>query len=363
MKIRVLVADDSPFICRLLTHYLESDPEIDVVGVALNGKEAMDCVEKFQPDVMTLDINMPKVDGLDALGHIMSECPIPVLLISGVSRKAAEITGRGLSLGAVDFILKYAPGVSISPDTLRRDIVSKVRAAARVKVIRSIPTAARSKPASWKRPIAEKKTARAEEAATGPATRVAVVGASTGGPLAVKALLSSLKAEFDFSVLIVQHMPGGFTSILAEQFDRSFPFPVKEAADGDFMIPGAAYIAPGDRHLLVERGGVIRVEDSREINGHRPSIDVAMQSAAQVFGSNTIGVVLSGMGDDGTQGMLAIKHNCGTMFAQSPETCVIDSMPDSAIANVPVQKVGTPEDIGKWLSLIKSADKPNSWNA
>lgn len=363
--IHVVVADDSPFICRLLTQYLESDPDIRVVGTAMNGKEAVHAVKKWHPDVLTLDLNMPVLSGLNALGQIMAESPVPVVLISGVSREAAQMTSTGLSLGAVDFIFKYSPAAAIPPDSLRREIIARVKTAARVKVIRHIPPirTRKRKPGidnvQFSIPNFQLNGKSGE---VGPrifrsrvhAPKIVIIGASTGGPLSLKDLLTVLgKPEnikrFSFPLVIVQHMPEGFTTILAEQFNRLFPFPVWEARDGEPLYPRTVVIAPGNRHLLVRPDGVIQTSMTPPINGHRPSIDVTMQSAAHVFGSYTAGVILSGMGDDGCRGLLAIRNNCGNTFAQSMETCVIDTMPVSAIEKGIVQQVGSPADIGQWL--------------
>ncbi len=363
-KIRVVVADDSPFICRLLTGYLESDPVIKVIQAVQNGKDAMKAAKKLNPDVMTLDLNMPEVNGLEALKYIMAECPTAVVLISGVTRESARMTGMGVSLGAVDFILKYSPGSMPAPDVLRREIIAKVKAAARIKVIRSIPSMdMRFSGRIRKRTGLKTMTRPAGRAARSPfIQRLVVIGASTGGPLALKELLASMNPVFPFQVVIVQHMPQGFTGILAQQFDHIFPFSVKQAVHGDHLESGSVLIAPGDRHLLFDQDGTILITDSREINGHRPSIDVTMQSAAQVFGDRVIGVVLSGMGDDGTQGLAAIKSKSGFTYAQSKETCVVDSMPNSAVRSNSVNRVGSPPEIGRWLTGIRSAPKARSLN-
>jgi len=347
-SIHVVVADDSLFICRLLTQYLESEPTIKVIKTVQNGKAAMDAIRKHKPDVLTLDLTMPVLNGLEALKRIMAECPTAVLLISGISKQAARMTKAGLSLGAVDFILKYSPGKTISPDTLRREIIAKVKAAARVKLIRSIPTIG-SRLEIHKRAIFPS-AARSRYAVYRGISRLVVIGASTGGPLALKDLLSSLKEDFSFSIVIVQHMPKGFTAILAEQFDRLFSFPVSEARNREYLSSGTVLVAPADRHLLINSNGIVRITMTAEVNGHRPSIDVAMQSAAQTFGSDTAGVLLSGMGIDGIQGLTAIKHNCGATFAQSKETCVIDTMPYGAIKQGIVERVGSPAEIGGWLT-------------
>ncbi len=345
-SIRVVVADDSPFICRLLKKYLESDPDISVIEMAHNGKEAIDYVKSLRPDVLTLDLNMPVLNGLDALKEIMTQCPTSVVLITGVSKEAAQMTEQGISLGAVDFIFKYSPNSAISPESLRREIVAKVKAASRIKVIRSIPSMhLRGKQRT-------QETVNIQETASGDMDSIVVIGASTGGPLALKDLLSSIaKANktFNFILVIVQHMPEKFTGILADQFDRIFPFSVREARDGEALTPGTVLIAPGDRHLLILPDKTVKIIMTQEIKGCRPSIDVAMQSAAQAFGSHTTGVILSGMGDDGTKGLLAVKNNCGITYAQSKDTCVVDSMPFSAIEKQIVQWVGSPSDIGRWL--------------
>ncbi|MDM8523352.1 chemotaxis-specific protein-glutamate methyltransferase CheB [Desulfococcaceae bacterium HSG8] len=354
-SISVVVADDSPFICRLLTKYLESDPAIRVVREALNGQEALDAVKTLKPDVLTLDLNMPVMNGLDALRCIMAECPVAVVLISGESKEAARITGKGLSLGAVDFIFKYSPTRIISPDSLRREIIAKVRSASRVKVIRYIPSMKRRefkheglKAETGNRSHLSKVRHRVSNFKS-PASKIVVIGASTGGPLALKSLLSSLGRNFPFPLVIVQHMPEGFTKILSEQFNRIFSFPVREARQGDALYPGTVIIAPGNRHLLILPNGTVQLSMTPAVNGHRPSVDVTMQSAAQVFGSYATGVILSGMGNDGARGLLAVSHHCGNTFAQSGETCVVDSMPASAIEKGIVERVGSPAEIGRWL--------------
>jgi len=249
---------------------------------------------------------------------------------------------EGLSLGAVDFVLKYSSNMAVSPDALRCEIIEKVKAAARVKVIRSIPSIST-------------RFGKAPGPKSDIPNRIAVIGASTGGPLALKDLLTSLGMSEKFKkkpfpIVIVQHMPEGFTAILAAQLDRLFPFPVREAREGDVLSPGTVLIAPGDRHMLICSPGAVRITTAPAVNGQRPSIDVTMQSATQVFGLNTTGVILSGMGNDGSQGLLAIRNNCGHTFAQSKETCVIDSMPCSAIKRGVVERAGSPTDIGRWIT-------------
>jgi two-component system chemotaxis response regulator CheB len=338
--IRVIVADDSPFICRLLSRYLESDADIRVIRTVRNGEEAWNAVRTLEPDVLTLDLDMPGLGGLDALQRIMADCPTAVVLISGAGTKAKKMAQRGLSLGAVGTVLKYRSGEIIRPDTMRREIVAKVKAAAGIRRIRSIPSLeTRLERVSSMGMVDDQES-----------DRLVVVGASTGGPLALRELLASLRMEFPFALLIVQHMPEGFTTTLARQFNRLFPFPVREAIHGELMTPGTVLVAPGDKHLLVEEGGRVNLEMAPRVNGYRPSIDLTMESAAKVFRRDTTGVLLSGMGNDGSRGLMAIEMRGGDTFAQSSESCVVETMPGTAIKGGFIQRVGTPTEIGRWLA-------------
>jgi two-component system chemotaxis response regulator CheB len=343
--VRVIIADDSPFICRLLKQYLESDSSIRVVKTVHNGKDAVEAVRALKPNVLTLDLDMPVLDGIGALKQIMAQCPTAVLLVSGVGRDGARMTEEGLSIGAVDFIFKYSPDAQIPKSTLRRELIAKVKSAARVKVIRSIPSRLK------KQEIMGSTLPPPVPAPSSPASeRLVVVGSSTGGPLALKEMLSSLDPAFNFPMVIVQHMPERFTGILASQFGRIFPFSVKEASHGDLLIPGTVLIAPGNRHLLINADHCVQISSAPEVNGHRPSIDVTMQSAARIFGSRCVGVILSGMGHDGAEGLLSVYSSSGMTFAQSSESCVVDSMPMSAIQKGVVHYAGSPAEIGRWLT-------------
>jgi len=366
--IRVVVADDSPFICRLLTEYLESDPDIRVIQTALNGKDAVEYVKTLKPDVLTLDLNMPVLSGLDTLRRIMTESPVSVVLITGISKEAARMTEEGLSLGATDFIFKYSPDSAIQPESLCREIIAKVRAAARVKVIRSIPSVksrltyfnpdeiisgSLTEFGEQRNLNKDKNPYKISESKIKIPDSIVIVGASTGGPLALKELLCSLQKNFSFPLVIVQHIPEKFTKILADQLNRILPFSVKEAKQDDILLPGTVLVAPGDRHLLIQSDGRVHLSMTPPVNGHRPSIDVTMQSAARSFGAYTAGVLLSGMGNDGTRGLAAIKNNSGLTYVQSKETCVIDTMPSSAIKQDIVQYIGSPAEIGSCLMKEK----------
>jgi two-component system chemotaxis response regulator CheB len=350
---RVVVADDSPFICRLLTEYLESDPLVKVVATVQNGKEALEAVRDLKPDVLTLDLDMPILNGFGALKKIMVEYPTSVVLISGVSKKAAQMTRYGLELGAVDYILKYIPGRTVSPDWLQREIISKVKAAAMVKAIK--PNLSVYKDLG-KTTITDKKTTSPMPDAVRVSvddrelSHLIVIGGSTGGPLALKEMLFFLSIDFFIPIVIVQHIPERFSAILADQLNQQFSFCVREASHGEYLTPGVIFVAPGGKHLLICPDRRVDLNLEPAVNGYRPSIDVTMESAAQVYGLNATGILLSGMGADGIKGLAAIKQNNGTTYAQSKETCVIDVMPCMAVQKGVVQKVGSPADIAHWLN-------------
>lgn len=352
--IRVLIVDDSPFICRLLAGHLQSTPEIEVIGTALNGRRAVDLISELRPDVVTLDQEMPEMSGLDSLAHIMTECPTPVVMISGVSRRAAMLTREALRIGAVDFVLKYTPGQDVTPDMLRLEIVSKVKAAAGIKVIRSI----RNRPIKRTLLDSEKAVvaARANNGSVSPKSLphfvpggVVVIGASTGGPVAVRELLGQLPTKFAPAVLIVQHIPASFTGVLAAQLARHTTLPVKEAQNGEILRGGHIFVAPGDYHLLIGTDSRIELNKGPKIRGHRPAIDVSMQSVVQVYGSKTTGVVLTGMGDDGSEGLVAIRAKGGRTFAQDSASSVVNGMPLRARERGVVDRVGSPQEIAGWL--------------
>jgi two-component system chemotaxis response regulator CheB len=352
--IRVLIVDDSPFVCNLLAGHLQRAPEIEVIGTALNGHRAIDLICELRPDVVTLDQEMPELSGLDSLAQIMTECPTPVVMISGVSRRAAGLTREALRIGAVDFVLKYTPGQDVSPDTLRLEIVSKVKAAAGIKVIRSI--SARSKTRRAPQPVVlEDATVRANglalrgQAAHFLPAGIVVIGASTGGPVAVRELLERLPTNFAPAVLIVQHIPASFTDVLAAQLSRHTALPVKEAEHGEVVRGGHVYVAPGDSHMLISSDSRIQLNNGPKIRGHRPAIDVTMQAVAQVYGAKTTGIVLTGMGDDGSEGLVAIRAKGGRTFAQDGASSVVNGMPLRARERGVVDRVGSPSEIAGWL--------------
>lgn len=366
-RIRVLVVDDSPFVCRLLSSHLNSASDIEVVGTALTGKRAIDLIKEHRPNVVTLDQEMPGISGTETLQRIMHDHPTPVVMITGVSKRSAILTRKALDIGAVDFVLKYAPGVDSKPNELRHEIVAKVRAASQIRVIRSIRSLDGRDEAPMQASyssLAQTMVLEAGGAAVKTVTKqngtatdekssvkggVIVIGASTGGPVALRELLSQLDRSTRSAILVVQHMPATFTDVLADQLNRHTAMPVREAANGDKLRPGEVLVAPGDQHMLIGSDSRIVLNKGPKIRGHRPSIDVTMQSVTQVYGSRTRGVVLTGMGDDGAEGMVAIRAKGGRTFAQDAESCVVNGMPQRARDRGVVEYVGTPKKLAEYL--------------
>lgn len=352
--IQVLIVDDSPFVCRLLSAYLHSDPDVGVVGMAMTGERAIKLVEKLRPDVITLDLELPDMSGLNILQHVMHTFPTPVVMITGVSRRAAQMSLDALNAGAVDFILKYAPGQSPAPEALQREIIAKVKAAAAVKMVRSIRRRSlrRLSPLPTQAGIALPKLAESKQRSTFP---VVVIGASTGGPIAIREVLAELPPTFPAAVVVVQHMPASFTGVLATQLNHRVGLQVKEAEVGDRLRAGLVLVAPGDQHLLVRPDGSVFLSQAPKIGGHRPSIDVTMQSVAQGFGARANGVVLTGMGEDGAHGLVAIRTRGGKVFVQDAASCVVDGMPQRALEKTAVDCVAPPREIAQALRQVIQA--------
>jgi two-component system chemotaxis response regulator CheB len=315
-RTRVLVVDDSAFVRKAVIRMLSTAPDVEVVGTAADGEEGLVKARELQPDVVTLDVKMPKLGGLETLERLMAEQPVPVLLLSTLTHEGAETTLRGLELGAMDFVDKS----SVQPMTmlsLAEELVAKVRALGRAHV-RVRPAAAQ--PAE-------------HEGEGGARAQAVVIAASTGGPTALQAVIGALPAGFSAAVLVVQHIPRGFTRSLAERLDARAAIPVREAQAGDGVVPGRVLVAPAGIHTkLRRRGGGVTVVFDEEPRGalHRPSADVLMASAARIYGPTALGVVLTGMGSDGTEGLRAIRDAGGRTLAESEETCVIYGMPKAA---------------------------------
>ncbi|MCK4718178.1 MAG: chemotaxis response regulator protein-glutamate methylesterase [Thermoplasmata archaeon] len=313
--IRVLVVDDSKVMRKLLTDMLEQDKDIEVIGTARNGMDALDQIQSLRPDVVTMDIEMPKMDGLTALQHIMSENPLPVIILSAMDKRQADITMKALDLGAIDFVSKTSGTLSLDIDKIGANLIAKVKIAAEAKL--PTPKAVKIEPIILQA-IRPKRN-----------HGLVIMGASTGGPKAISEVISRLPRDMPCSMIIIQHMPKGFTKSFAERLNWYTSIEVKEAEDGDLLKPGRALVAPGDSHLEVKKGR-IKLTKKPKINYVRPSVDVTMKTAAKAYGANCIGVLLTGMGSDGAEGMKAIKTQGGRTIAQDEETSIIYGMPKAA---------------------------------
>jgi two-component system, chemotaxis family, protein-glutamate methylesterase/glutaminase len=328
----VLVVDDSAFMRKLISELVASSGEFHVVGTARNGLEAVEKVHKLSPDLVTLDIEMPQLDGIGALGYIMSEAPRPVVMLSGAATgDANDLTIRALELGAVEFVRKPSGPISVDLDSVRDQLLTALRAARGVN-LGGVEVLARPRtPPSL--PAIEH---------TGGATRVVAIAASTGGPRALAELIPSLPRPLGAAVLVVQHMPPGFTRSLAERLDAQSRLSVREAEDGDVVQHDRVYVAPGGFHMrirIADGTPVISLDESPAIWGVRPSADPLFESVAGIFGQRAVGVVLTGMGHDGAAGLRAIHDAGGVGLAQDAATSTIHGMPRAAVAAGGVDRV------------------------
>jgi two-component system, chemotaxis family, protein-glutamate methylesterase/glutaminase len=323
-RIKVLVVDDSALMRKLIPTILARDSAIEVVGTAMDGAFALKKIEELHPDVVTLDLEMPRMDGMETLRLIMKSAPVPVILFSTHSKEGAYSTFKALALGAVDFVAKPLDAAVGHLDTIADQLIEKIKVAKRAAGHR-LPQAVVADAA----PL-HKKGGRPAI----PPSRIIAIGISTGGPNALQFLLSQIPADFPASILIVQHMPEGFTEMFAKRLDECSPLEVQEARSGDLLLAGRVLLCPGNRHMMVRRmprGDMVVLTDAPHVNGHRPSVDVLFHSVAQEFSLTAVGVLMTGMGDDGAGGLGAIKAAGGMTIAQSEESCVVSGMPRSAI--------------------------------
>jgi len=322
--VRVLVVDDSALMRKLIPQILQADSSIQVVGTAMDGNFGLKKISELKPQVVTLDLEMPGMNGLDMLKEIMLRHPVPVIVVSSHSTGGASVTLKALSLGAFDFVAKPAD-VSARMPEIAQELISKIKAAAQSRGFLVKPLPPFQSPRRGERSAQDPKRQ---------ATRVVAIGISTGGPQALQYLLPQLPADFGGTMLVVQHMPEGFTDMFAKRLDEVCAIRVKEAQSGDMLLAGRALICPGNRHLKVKKlplGDVVVLGDEPRVNGHRPSVDVLFRSLADEFGSRGMAVLMTGMGDDGAQGLGAVKAAGGVTVAQSEDSCVVYGMPKAAI--------------------------------
>lgn len=319
-KIKVLIVDDSALIRGIMKEIINSQPDMETVGAAPDPLAARDLIKQTNPDVLTLDVEMPKMDGLDFLERLMRLRPMPVVMVSSLTERGSEITMRALELGAVDFVTKPKVSIQSGMHDYAELIADKIRTAARAR----IQTRVANRPtqlASLHSPFVSSE-------------KLIIIGASTGGTEAIKDFLVQLPPDSP-GVLITQHMPEGFTRSFANRLDKLCRIAVKEAEGGERVLPGHAFLAPGHSHLLLTRSGanyMTRLDQGPPVNRHRPSVDVLFNSAAAAAGKNAVGVILTGMGKDGAAGMLAMKQAGAYNLAQDEASCVVFGMPKEAIA-------------------------------
>jgi len=321
-KTRVVVVDDSALVRGLLAQIIDRQPDMECIGAASDPLVAREMIRNLNPDVITLDVEMPRMDGLDFLARLMRLRPMPVVMVSTLTERGADVTLRALELGAVDFVAKPKIGVADGLRRLGEDITDKIRAAARARVQRLAAPPAAGAPAT---------AAAAPPHALGRLSteKIVFIGASTGGTEATREVLVNLPADSP-AVMITQHMPPGFTKSYSARLDGLCRIRVAEAVDGERVLPGHAYIAPGGLHLSVERSGanyVARVRDGDPVNRHKPSVEVLFDSAARVVGRNALGVMLTGMGADGARAMKAMRDAGSFNLCQDEHSCVVFGMP------------------------------------
>ncbi len=317
---RVLIVDDSAFARLAIARELKNTGGIEVVDFARTGLEALEKIRQYQPDVVTLDVEMPHMDGLETLKRIMVECPTPVVMLSSVTGSGTEATLRALELGAVDFFLKNSLANPIGSEEAADTLKNKILMASRVKAVRQSAVI---------EPVIKLEKKNKKRNACNPADFVVVIGSSTGGPKALNQIVPDLPADIPAAILIVQHMPPGFTNSLADRLDQISSIGVKEAAAGDAIYQGMAYIARGGYHMVIDDNGTLSLTQTAAVSGVRPSVNVTMKSVVEYYGGAVLGVVLTGMGTDGTAGAQDIKRAGGRVLVQDEATCVVYGMPKS----------------------------------
>jgi two-component system chemotaxis response regulator CheB len=366
-RIRVLIVDDSAFMRKVLQSIISADPSMEVCGEARDGKDAVEKTEQLNPDVLTMDINMPHVDGLQATEIIMSKQPKPIVIVSSESRDGADITLKALELGAIDFVAKPSSGIDLDMNSVRDELVRKLKLASKVRVIRTAvrsklgaeiassaprtePAPAHGRLASAAAVAAPAPTLQRPQPAGPPTTNptlarangkfpVVVLAASTGGPQTLMNLVPRFPQGFAGAVILVQHMPGNFTGQFSQQLADIAQIKVKEAEHGEMLQPGVLYVCPGSHHLRVTPTGRITLDDGPRISGYRPCADVTMETAAHYAGPMGIGVVLTGMGNDASRGVQTMKDVGGHVIAQDEASSIIFGMPAEAIKTGAVDQV------------------------
>jgi len=359
-KIKVLVVDDSAFMRKMISDIINSSPELEVIAKARNGTDAISKTKEMQPDVITMDIEMPEMDGLTALKYIMQENPVPVIMLSSLTSQGAEQTLRALQLGAVDFITKPSGQISLDIEQVSDDIIKKVKAVAGTK--RKLMNLYSSTETLIPRKSTPVKIVKHD----GILNKLVLIGTSTGGPKALYQVIPGLPASIDAAVLVVQHMPAGFTRSLADRLDSLSEVRVKEAEHGEKVLPGYAYIAPGDYHMMLDvqsrnkaKELYIHLDKSLPRGGLRPAVDVLLESAAEKYWGQMLCVIMTGMGYDGAAGIKKLKERGASIIAEDPSTCIVYGMPKAAVETGMVDRIVPLPDISE--EILKMLKNPVSY--
>ncbi|MCQ4266599.1 chemotaxis response regulator protein-glutamate methylesterase [Pseudomonas stutzeri] len=361
MAVKVLVVDDSGFFRRRVSEILASDPGIQVVGTATNGREAIDQVLALKPDVVTMDYEMPLMDGITAVRQIMQRCPTPVLMFSSLTHEGARVTLDALDAGAVDYLPKNFEDVSRNPEKVKQLLCEKIHTVSRSNrrygswsgTAAPAPTpVARSTPLTTGAvsPRASTSPAPVAAAPKRKAYKLVAIGTSTGGPVALQRVLTQLPASFPAPIVLIQHMPAAFTKAFAERLDKLCKIRVKEAEDGDLLRPGLALLAPGGKQMMIDGRGAVRILPGDERLNYKPCVDITFGSAAKSFHDKVLAVVLTGMGADGREGARLLKQSGSQVWAQDEASCVIYGMPMAVVKANLSDAVYSLDDIGRHLT-------------
>ncbi|MFC3944769.1 chemotaxis response regulator protein-glutamate methylesterase [Pseudomonas gingeri NCPPB 3146 = LMG 5327] len=374
MVVKVLVVDDSGFFRRRVSEILSADPSIQVVGTATNGKEAIDQAQALKPDVITMDYEMPMMDGITAVRHIMQRCPTPVLMFSSLTHEGARVTLDALDAGAVDFLPKNFEDISRNPEKVKQLLCEKVHSISRsnrrfssysapASPSTPAPSAAPASSGSFgssaaapapvrTTPVVSRAPAPAASTSAAPkrkAYKLVAIGTSTGGPVALQRVLTQLPANFPAPIVLIQHMPAAFTKAFAERLDKLCRISVKEAEDGDILRPGLALLAPGGKQMMIDGRGAVKILPGDERLNYKPCVDITFGSAAKSYGDKVLAVVLTGMGADGREGARLLKQGGSAIWAQDEASCVIYGMPMAIVKAELADAVYSLDDIGKHL--------------
>ncbi|SDT37871.1 two-component system, chemotaxis family, response regulator CheB [Pseudomonas sp. Z003-0.4C(8344-21)] len=372
MAVKVLVVDDSGFFRRRVSEILSADPSIQVVGTATNGKEAIDQALALKPDVITMDYEMPMMDGITAVRHIMQRCPTPVLMFSSLTHEGARVTLDALDAGAVDFLPKNFEDISRNPEKVKQLLCEKVHSISRsnrrfsaysapAPAAAPAPTPAPSTASSYSShssPVPARPAPAPARASAASASSVApkrkaykllAIGTSTGGPVALQRVLTQLPANFPAPIVLIQHMPAAFTKAFAERLDKLCRISVKEAEDGDILRPGLALLAPGGKQMMIDGRGAVKILPGDERLNYKPCVDITFGSAAKSYGDKVLAVVLTGMGADGREGARLLKQGGSAVWAQDEASCVIYGMPMAIVKADLADAVYSLDDMGKHI--------------